>query len=199
MKRNLILLAIILVGSLILTFLSAQKNVGRLSTVGKLFEEYGGKEFGANEKFPYVNKLRKLNLEDSQECSDYREETICQGHDVCNWYVDADGGSCIEKDIFEAYIDPILRDLNIKYENTDNPDSEPDEIGDYKYLEYHLTFNCTFEDFTQFIIELEKSDKFFIVEHISFSNDGFSDREHSTDKKFEIKIRAVELKKKGKK
>ena len=199
MKRNLILLGIILVCAIILTFISAQKNNAALNAVRDNFGVYGGKELGEN-KYTNVSDVRELNLENSQECSTFSAKEECEDNKVCNWNEEVkDQEFCIEKDIFEAYIVPILVELDIKYDTPALPDSDPVEIGDYKYFEYELTLECTFENFTNFILELEKSDKFFVIEHISFKNEGFQDREYSSDKFFDIKIRAVELNKKSKK
>ena len=199
MKRNLILLGIILVCAIILTFISAQKNNAALNAVRDNFGVYGGKELGEN-KYTNVSDVRELNLENSQKCSTFSSKEECEDNKVCNWNEEVkDEEFCIEKDIFEAYIVPILVVLDIKYQADELPDSDPVEIGDYKYFEYGLTLECTFENFTNFIIELEKSDKFFVIEHISLKNEGFQDREYSSDKKFTIKIRAVELNKKSKK
>ena len=171
MKRNLILLAIILICSITLTCISPSLNTGRLNTVGNYFEDYGSKELFKDENYPRVKELRKLNLG-----------------------VDDD-----ESDIFDFYIDEILKNLDIKYENTKLPESKAEEIGDYKFFEYYLTLTCSFEKFTQFVIELEKSDKIFTIHEITLDNDNFSAKEQSLDKEFEIKIRSIDLKKKGKK
>jgi len=98
--------------------------------VGNRFEDYGSKELFKDENYPRVKELRKLNLG-----------------------VDDD-----ESNIFDFYIDEILKNLDIKYENTKLPESKAEEIGDYKFFEYYLTLTCSFEKFTQFVIELEKSD-----------------------------------------
>ena len=171
MKRNLILLVIILICAVALTFMTEQKNEGRLNTVEQGFKDYGGKELEGDKLYTRVINLRDLNLG-----------------------VDDD-----ESDIFDMYIDDILMTLDIKYENTKLPESKAQEIGDYKFFEYYLTLTCTFEKFTQFVIELEKSDKIFIIHEITLDNDDFSAREQSLDKEFEIKIRSVNLKKKEKK
>ena len=96
-------------------------------------------------------------------------------------------------------IDNILSDLDIEYENTKMPDSAPKKIGDYKYYEYKLALECTFEDFTQFIVNLEKSDKIFIIHELIFDNDNFASKEQEINKSFEVTIWAISFSKTNKK
>ena len=168
MKRNLILLAIILIGSIILVAISPKDNNGRLNTVGDRFEKYGTVELIADKKYPYTKQFREDNLDDEED-----------------------------DDLFTLHIEQILEDLDIiDYQNTKLPDSK-EKIGNYRYREYGLKLTCTFEKFTQFVIELEKSDKIFIFTEIILDNNDF--RNQVLNKEFEIEIRGVDLKKKGKK
>jgi len=96
-------------------------------------------------------------------------------------------------------IDNILRKLKIEHENTKMPDSAPKKIGDYEYYEYKLALECTFEDFTQFIINLEKSDKIFIIHELIFDNDNFASKEQEIKKSFEVTIWAISFSKTNKK
>ena len=171
MKRNLILLIIILISAITLYLLKVTDNKLSLKEVASAFKKYGTKELDNDANYPRVINLRDLNLEANDD----------------------------ESDIFDTYIDEILMTLDIKYENTKLPESKAQEIGDTKFFEYYLTLTCSFEKFTQFVIELEKSDKIFIIHEITLDNDDFSAREQSLDKEFEIKIRSLNLKKTGKK
>ena len=167
MKRNLILLAIILICSIILVAISPKDNNGRLNTVGDRFEKYGTAELTADKKYPRTTKFRELNLENDED-----------------------------PDLFNLYIEGILESLEIEYQNTKLPNSK-DKIGNYRYSEYGLKLTCSFEKFTQFVIEFEISFKIFIFTVIIVANNNF--RNQTLDKEFEIKIKAVDLKKKGKK
>ena len=96
-------------------------------------------------------------------------------------------------------IDNILSELDIEYENTKMPDSTPKKLGDYQYYEYKLALKCTFEEFTQFIINLEKNDKIFIIHELIFDNDNFASKEQEIKKSFEVTIWAISFSKTNKK
>tara|TARA_B100000900_G_scaffold74724_1_gene59611 strand:- start:613 stop:1155 length:543 start_codon:yes stop_codon:yes gene_type:complete len=180
MKRNIILLISILISSIILTALSFRSESLSNKTkidfnqknrgIGDLFGVFGNQAMEKNGAWPRVENLRDLNLNTDDD----------------------------PLTVFDN-IDEILRNLDIKYENTKMPNSKPQQLGDFKFFEYYLTLTCSFEKFTQFIIELEKDDKIFIIHEIKFDNDDFSSKKQSSDKEFEIKVRSLNYEKKGKK
>ena len=180
MKRNIILLISVLVSCIILASLGFRSKSLSNETkihfnqknkgIGDLFGVFGNQAMEKNGAWPRVETLRDLNLN-----------------------IDDD-----PLEVFD-YIDEILKNLDIKYENTKMPNSKPQQLGDYKFFEYFLTLTCTFEKFTQFVIELEKNDKIFIIHEIKFDNDDFSAKKQSSLKEFEIKVRSLNYIKKGKK
>ena len=180
MKRSLILLLFMLLctGTLMfLTYVSEEKhekiqNDLNLENKGikDLYGIFNNKEMNESGNWKKVEAFRDMNL-----------------HTLKN-----------PAEIFMD-IDSILSDLEIEYENTKMPDADPQILGDYKYYEYKLALECTFEDFTQFIINLEKSDKIFIIYELIFDNDNFSSKQQEINKSFEITLWAISFNKTKKK
>ena len=156
MKRNLILLATIVISAFILMLLynlSLKDNVRIVSKKNTLldrgFENY------------FETKVKTENKHSTTK--DMLDKNMDNGKKVNSEY--------FTQNVFK-HVDAILTDLQIQSESPSLPqDSEIKKMDGFDYIEFDLVVsNCSFEKFGKFVNRLEKSDKIFIIDRFEFEN-----------------------------
>ena len=155
MKRNIILLAIILVSSIILWMTYALSFGGKFDkisknqrSIAKDYEKYLNHKIIRDAKHPTSDKMLAKNIDNGK-----KNDPSYFGQDVFN------------------HVNTILQDLGIRNESPSLPqDKEIKSMSGFEYIEFEIAIKCSFEKFGKFINNLEKSNKIFIIDRFEFSN-----------------------------
>ena len=155
MKRNLILLATILISSIILWMTYSLSFSGKFDKISKNerliakdYEKYLNHKIIRDAKHPTSDKMLARNIDNRKN-----NDPSYFGQDVFN------------------HVNTILQDLGIKNESPSLPqDKEIKLMSGFEYIEFEIAIKCSFEKFGKFVNNLEKSNKIFIIDRFEFSN-----------------------------
>ena len=186
MKRNIILLSVITVSTIILLFLvnASEKRIKDINKKDRVieskYEDFANLKAIQYGKHPTSNDMLTKNL-------DYgvKNDPTYFGQDVYD------------------HVNLILQDLDIKNESRKLPQANNTKsMTGFDYIEFEIEVSCSFEKFGQFVNKLEKSNKIFVIDRFEFSNSithGVQ-RAKSTgvfpDKKIKMSIWAINLERK---
>lgn len=187
MKRNLILLATILISSIILWMTYSLSFSGKFDKISKNerliakdYEKYLNHKIIRDAKHPTSDKMLARNIDDRKN-----NDPSYFGQDVFN------------------HVNTILQDLGIKNESPSLPqDKEIKLMSGFEYIEFEIAIKCSFEKFGKFVNNLEKSNKIFIIDRFEFSNSinhgvqkALSNNGEYPDKEITMRIWAINLNK----
>ena len=158
MKRNIILLAIVLIGSIILWILVNKYNglmktikshhVRKDSGIEDLYRAFLDYTIVSEGQHPQADIMLSQNLDDGK-----KNDPVYFGQDVYN------------------HVNKILENLGIKNESRELPQiSNTKSMMGFDYIKFELEISCSFEKFGQFVNRLEKNNKIFIIDRFEFSN-----------------------------
>ena len=191
MKRNIILLAIVFVGSIILWIL-ANKSDNLMKTIRihhirsesgivDLYRGFLDKKITSAGLHPKTDTMISQNLDDGK-----KSDAAYFGQDVYN------------------HVNEILRNLGIKNESRELPQiNNTKSMMGFDYIKFEIEVSCSFEKFGQFVNRLEKNNKIFMIDRFEFSNTlahgvqrARSNNGVFPDKKIKMRIWAINLEKK---
>ena len=191
MKRNIILLAIVFVGSIILWALSNRSSslmktirshhVRKESGIEDLYRGFLDRKITSAGLHPKTNTMISQNLDDGE-----KSDPAYFGQDVYN------------------HVNDILQNLGIKNESRELPQiSNTKSMMGFDYIKFEIEVSCSFEKFGQFVNRLEKNNKIFMIDRFEFSNTlahgvqkARSNNGVFPDKKIKMRLWAINLEKK---
>ncbi len=191
MKRNIILLAIVFISSIILWILVNKSNglmktikshhVRKDSGIEDLYRAFLDYTIVSEGQHPQANIMLSQNLDDGK-----KNDPVYFGQDVYN------------------HVNKILENLGIKNESRELPQiSNTKSMMGFDYIKFELEISCSFEKFGQFVNRLEKNNKIFMIDRFEFSNTlahgvqkARSNNGVFPDKKIKMRVWAINLEKK---
>jgi len=191
LKRNIILLAIVFIGSIILWILVSKSNglmktikshhVRKDSGIEDLYRAFLDYTIVSEGQHPQANTMLSQNLDDGK-----KNDPAYFGQDVYN------------------HVNLILQNLGIKNESRELPQiSNTKSMMGFDYIKFEIEISCSFEKFGQFVNRLEKNNKIFMIDRFEFSNTlahgvqrARSNNGVFPDKKIKMRVWAINLEKK---
>ena len=155
MKRNIILLSIIFISTIILLILgnvaySRMDDIAaRHDTIDQKYANFTNLKTQADTTYTSANNMLTKNLDYGTK----NNNPAYFGQDVYN------------------HVNSILQELGIKNESRKLPQaSNSQTMKGFNYIEFEIEIICSFENFGKFVNRLEKSNKIFIIDRFEFSN-----------------------------
>ena len=155
MKRNIILLSIIFISTIILLILGGRATArmsgiaSRHNTIDQKYADFTNLKTQADSSYTSANNMLTKNLDYGTK----NNNPAYFGQDVYN------------------HVNFILQELDIKNESRRLPQaSNSQAMKGFNYIEFEIEITCSFEKFGQFVNRLEKSNKIFIIDRFEFSN-----------------------------